>query len=343
MIKTLILASALATITACSHSNITSNSVNSSNANTTSIQTMYDYQLIDSEANVGISFNQLVNKLSNKQVIFVGEHHSHQASHFLQLQLIEALYRKNPNLVISMEQFTRDSQDVVDQYLASKYGEATLIEEGNAWDHYKGSYRPILEFARVNHIPVIAANAPAMHVRCVGKQGLSVLDKLSKDERQYSASNIDINNQSYQNKFFEFMKGAGNSHGQTPEEQKKTMMKTFAAQLLRDSTMAESIANVFSHSKKAQVIHLNGAFHSDGHMGTVAVLNSLQPTLATSVLSPVSVNIGETKSLSSKTLSQGDFLYLIANLPERYIDTNKRKQSINKLIKKRMSEQCEIK
>ncbi len=40
-----------------------------------------------------------------------------------------------------MEQFTRDSQEVLDKYLSGAYGEATLMKDGNAWPHYKGSYR----------------------------------------------------------------------------------------------------------------------------------------------------------------------------------------------------------
>lgn len=345
MFKKLLLAAGITAITACSHSNVDSNSVSilvEPSTIKTSIQTMYDYQLIDRKDNTVINFTQLVNQLTTKNVIFIGEHHSHQASHLLQLQLIQALYQRNPNLVISMEQFTRDSQEVVDKYLASNYGEATLIEDGNAWDHYKGSYRAVLEFARVNDIQVIAANAPAMHVRCVGKKGLTVLDQLPNNERLWSSSHVDINNKAYQDKFFEFMKGAGNSHGQTPEEQKASMMKTFAAQLLRDTTMAESIDKAYISKPNTQVIHLNGAFHSDGYMGTVAVLQHLKPSLNISVLSPVSVELGPTKTLTEKERAQGDYLYLIANLPERYLDKDKRKQSIKKLIKKRMSEQCEI-
>ncbi|XQW83709.1 ChaN family lipoprotein [Thalassotalea piscium] len=343
MLKTLSLVAVIATLSACSHLKNTSNTLVQVDHKAEPIQTLYDYQVMASDQQSAIEFSDLVTQLAAKDVIFIGEHHSHQASHLLQLQLIAALYHQNPNIIISMEQFTRDSQRVIDLYLSGKYGEATLIKEAHAWDHYKGSYRPILEFARIHHIPVVAANAPAMHVRCVGKQGLSVLDKLPQEERVWSAKEIDIDNQAYRAKFFSFMKGAGNSHGQTPEQQQKTMLNTFSAQLLRDTTMAESIANTLSTHKNAQVIHLNGAFHSDGHMGTVAVLNNLMPELDISVLSPLSVEIGKPKIPTAKEFSQGDYLYLIANLPERYIDVDKRKQSINRLIKKRMSEECEIK
>jgi uncharacterized iron-regulated protein len=307
------------------------------------LTSMYSYQIIDSNTRTQVSISTLAQSLKNTDVVFIGEFHSHQGSHLLQLQLLEALYQQNPNLVLSMEQFTRDSQPVLDKYLSGEYGEATLLSEGNAWDHYKGSYRSIVEFARENNIPVIAANSPAMHVRCVGKNGADFIKQFPAEQANWSAKELDLENENYKDKFMSFIKQSGRSHGQTPEQQEARQLKTYAAQLLRDTTMAESILEAMKANPKAKVVHLNGSFHSDNHLGTAAVLETMKPSLKTSVLSPVTVENNITPMAKEDEYAQGDYIYLLREMPSRFNSEEKRNASIRKLIKKRMTETCDLK
>ncbi|MCO4797626.1 MAG: ChaN family lipoprotein [Colwelliaceae bacterium] len=308
----------------------------------TPLTSLYSYQIMDSASQTALSLNETVSSLEDKNVIFVGEFHSHQGAHLLQLQLLEALYKQNPKLILSMEQFTRDAQPILDKYLSGEYGEATLIDEGNAWDHYKGSYRAVVEFARKHDIPVIAANSPAMHVRCVGQKGMEVLASLPKNQIPWSARTLDFNNEAYKNKFLSFIKKSGRSHGQNPEEQKRRQMNTYAAQLLRDTTMAESVLLAMEKYPRSQVVHLNGSFHSDNHLGTVTVLENMNSNLKTTVFSPVTVKDDKNPSVNIKEYAQGDFIYLLQAMPERYVNKSKRNASIRKLIGKRMQEKCEL-
>ena len=306
------------------------------------LTSLYSFQVINSVNNVHVSVQQLALELNDTDVVFMGEFHSHQGSHLLQLQLLEALFKQNPNLILSMEQFTRDSQQVLDKYLAGEYGEATLIEDGEAWPHYKGSYRAIVEFAREHNIPVVAANSPAMHVRCVGKKGHEIIARFPAEQADWSAKELDLENKSYKDKFMSFIESSGRSHGQTPEQQKKHQMKTYAAQLLRDTTMAESISRAMAKRPGAKVVHLNGAFHSDSHLGTTAVLENMHPTLKIKVVSPVMVEDNMKPIATAEQYKQGDYIYLLRKMPERFYDKDKRNASIRKLIEKRMTETCDI-
>lgn len=303
---------------------------------------LYEYQIVDSAKKKDISKIDIVKDLQTTDVIFIGEFHSHQASHKLQLDLIQMLYQQNPSLVISMEQFSRDAQPTLDGYLAGKYGEETLIEDANAWDNYKGSYRPIMEFAKENHIPVIAANAPAMFVRCMGRRGSDFLASIPEEKKSWSARKIDLTNKKYQEKFFSFLESSGTSHGQSKKEASKRQIKTYSAQLLRDTTMAESILSALDKYPNHQVIHLNGAFHSDNHLGTVAVIETERPSIAIKVISPVSSNSLEIKSIELNEYQQGEYLYLIKELPPRFLDDDKEMKSISKLIRSRLKEKCEL-
>ncbi len=306
------------------------------------LETLYEYQIINSKSKQPLSATDLAAELKNTDVIFMGEFHSHQGAHKLQLDLLQALYQQNPSIILSMEQFTRDAQPIVDGYLAGEYGENTLIEDGDAWDHYKGSYRVIVEFAREKKIPIVAANAPAMFVRCVGKKGVEVLKTIPEEKQSWSARKLDLANEHYKAKFMSFIKESGSSHGQTSEVAKKMMNNTYAAQLLRDTTMAESINKAIKESPGYQIIHLNGAFHSDGHLGTTAVFETMNPGLTTSVMSPVMVENPQIPEATDKQYEQGDYLYLLKAMPTRYIDKEKEKAATYKLIKERMGKKCEL-
>jgi len=307
-----------------------------------SLDTLYQYQVVNSKSKQLLSAKALASELKNTDVIFMGEFHSHQGSHKLQLDLLQALHQQNPSIILSMEQFTRDAQPIVDGYLAGKYGENTLIEDGDAWEHYKGSYRAIVEFARSKNIPVIAANAPAMFVRCVGRKGVAVLETIPDEQKPWSARKLDLANEHYKAKFMSFIKEAGTKHGQTKEVASKRMMNTYAAQLLRDTTMAESIDKAIKDKPGNQIIHLNGAFHSDGHLGTVAVFETMNPELTTSVLSPVMVEDANNPVATEKQYEQGEYVSLLRAMPERYIDKEKENAATYKLIKERMGKKCEL-
>lgn len=79
--------------------------------------------------------------------------------------------------MLSLEQFERDVQGVLDEYLAGRIGERALTERGRAWDNYGPSYRPLLLFARDHGLPVIAAEAPTWTISCIGQQGVEVLTR----------------------------------------------------------------------------------------------------------------------------------------------------------------------
>jgi len=306
------------------------------------LSNLYQYHLLDSQSQSPLSLDNLARHLSKSDVIFIGELHTHQASHLLQMQLLERLYQQNPQIILSMEQFSRQHQSTLDDYLEGKYGEKTLIEDADAWENYRGSYRPLVEFARQNKIPIIAANAPNMFVRCVGRRGPEVLEKIPENQRGWVAEKLDLENPTYKKKFMSHMRHAGKSHGLEPEEQERRINNTYAAQLLRDTTMAESIAKAKKAYPEHQIIHLNGAFHSDSHLGTVAILKDLIPNIENVVISPVSVENNRQPTVTEKEYQQGDYLYLIQELPERYMDRDKMNESIIKLIEKRKKEKCTL-
>lgn len=142
------------------------------------LDTMYDSRLVDAAATKAISLPELVKSLEDADVVFFGEYHGHQGAHLLQSQLQVALHQQQPRQILSMEQFSVNHQATLNRYLSGELGEAELIDDAEAWPNYRASYRALVEYAKTQSSPVVAANVPAEVARCVGRAGAGYLDTL---------------------------------------------------------------------------------------------------------------------------------------------------------------------
>ncbi|CAN8139243.1 Haem-binding uptake Tiki superfamily ChaN domain-containing protein [uncultured Thiomicrorhabdus sp.] len=271
----------------------------------------YDFRIIETDSIKALSISELATQLTDNDVIFIGEYHGNQASHLLQMQLQAALYDLKPQQVLSMEQFNRDQQTILNRYLDDEIGEKYLINQAPTWPNYAASYRPMIEFAKQHFIPVIAANASADIVRCIGSYGEGYETLLPEDQRQWIAQDPYLNDKNYQQKFYDFM----DSMRTLPADRKAN---SYAAQLARDNTMAESILKALKDYPEHQVIHLNGSFHSESSLGTVALLKQRRADLKIAVITPVRIDIGARINWTDDDLKLGDYLYFVSPQPVDY-------------------------
>ena len=253
-----------------------SQQIQSTPAPSQAITSFYDYQLL-SPTGSPLSLTDLPQEIIDADVILVGEWHTHAGVHRFQTDLFKQLSATNPELALSMEQFSRNKQTVVNDYLTGKVGEQTLMSDANAWPNYESDYRPLIELTKAEERDVIAANAPKTIVKCIGQQGISYLDKLDVDEKSWLAKNIDLSDSPYKSKFLSSM-----HHGDEEQTQKQ-----FAAQMTWDATMAESIVNYLRDHPNTQVMHIAGKFHIENGLGTAAQILELNPTLNVVVISPI--------------------------------------------------------
>lgn len=277
------------------------------------LTTLYDSVLIDSQTRQPLRIEQLARQLHASDVIFIGEFHGNHASHLLQAQLQAQLYRQKPQQILSMEQFERPQQPILNRYLDDEIGEVYLIDKAPAWQNYAASYRPLVEFAKRHFLPVVAANAPGDLVRCIGREGERYLDKLNAEERHQIAEQPFAAIPGYDEIYQAWSEEMG--HADDPRNRNR-----YLAQLVRDNTMAESILQAIQTHPGHQVIHLNGAFHSNRGLGTVAALKRLAPQLKIHVISPLQVEDSDAPAFSEADLELGDTLYLLQPQPVQYRD-----------------------
>ena len=270
-----------------------------------------------------VTLDEAIDDLAQYDVVFVGEAHGHSTNHFVQSKLFSGLYARNNDIALSMEQFERSAQPIVDQYLAGEIGEESLKHDGNAWDHYSQSYRPMVEFAKQKGLPVIAAEVPGNMVSCVGEEGPAFLDRLEGEPRTWIAKELNLQDGPYKDRYFDFLsKAAGHEVGgenMTEAEIAEQRFNRFAAQVSRDDTMAESIALHINANPGRKVKHIDGSFHSAALLGTVERLKIRKPELNLANVHPVLVDDPENPGFDADLVGEGQYLLLIYPVPKRFV------------------------
>jgi uncharacterized iron-regulated protein len=286
--------------------------------------------------------DQVADMLADYDVVFYGERHGHPGVHLQQMKLLRALVERNPHWVLSFEQFERDVQGIVDEYVARRVGETTLIDKGRAWDNYAASYRPLLLFAREHQLPVVAAEAPGWAISCVAQWGPAILDRFTPLERTWVAQDVQVAPGAYQDKFMDFMGNSG-AHGTgkaaTPESAAKAQ-RSFAAQVARDDTMAESIERALQQHPGYKVLHLTGSFHSAAFLGTVERLRTLDPKLNVAVIEPVEVEDPTAPAFAADSLRDGTVLQLIYPNPDSFAEGEDSSASMKSMAHAHQMNRC---
>lgn len=224
-------------------------------------------------------FELLAAELAKADVVFFGEQHDDPATHRMQVALLEAIARRREGIVLSLEMFERDVQPRVDQYLAGRLVEDEFLAESRPWPRYSTDYRGLVELARAYGWPVVASNVPRPLASAIARAGLGLLDTLSADRRAHAAAqNTCPENDDYFKRFAATMEGMPTNHGggpSDPEASRQAIIRIYQAQCVKDETMAEAIAAAWTPG--TLVIHMNGAFHSDFHLGTVTRVRDRLP------------------------------------------------------------------
>ena len=293
--------------------------------------TSYALMKSDGTRAVPIALGQAADQLKDFDVIVLAELHDHAGNHLAEMQLLSAIFARAPNLALSLEQFERDTQKVVDDYLAGRIGEEVMKKNARAWPNYDEAYRPLVEFAKEHGLPVIAAEVPTSMVRCFGQEGPDYLARLSGDKKTWAAAELHMNDGPYKDKFMRFLNEDplhGSDANQTPAERAASDLRGFTAQVSRDDTMAESI---FLHAQKnpgRKIVHVTGNFHAEAFLGTVERLKMRAPNLKIAVVAAVEVENAANPSVTASDAASGNFLVLLHALPKSYLNDAEQKAAI---------------
>jgi uncharacterized iron-regulated protein len=213
--------------------------------------------------------------LMDYNVIFIGEEHESRVSHHAELAILKGLAERDSNLVLALEMFERDVQDILDAYLKRKISEKKFLKQARPWPNYLEDYRPLVEFAKKKGMPVIAANIPRRAAAAVAMANKVSPDVMGED-RRYLPKTLHLKSKEYYKRFASSME-------EMPHFIPMKGMKVdglYKAQVLKDSVMAASVEPFLDR----RTLFCCGHFHSDYHLGIPYQLQKNHPKLKIAVI-----------------------------------------------------------
>ena len=206
------------------------------------------------------SFENIIEALAAKRVIYLGETHDSLADHLLQLRIIEALHKKGIKLTLAMEMFPRSSQQALDEYVLQKnIDEAGFLRNSHWFDVWRYDwrlFRPIFNFCREMQIPVHGINVDRKIVSTVFGSGHT--DDLSSEQQESIAKQRDLNLNGYVDR----LKEIHGFHQQSPHGKGKGLAGFVQSQAIWDESMAKNIVTVLKEHPDSTVIVIAGTQHS---------------------------------------------------------------------------------
>ncbi len=200
------------------------------------------------------TLEDVIEGVSGKKIVYVGEYHDQYAHHEVELEVIKGLYQKDSKIAIGMEMFQKPFQKVIDDYIAGAIDEREFLKKTEyfkRWGYDYTLYKPILDFARDEKIPVVALNIRREIVDKVSKSGL---DSLTEEEKKEVPQGMDLSD----NKYRDRLKKAFNRHKGSGE---KNFDFFYQAQILWDESMALSVDEFLKKNPDYRMVVLAGSGH----------------------------------------------------------------------------------
>lgn len=249
-------------------------------------------------------YNDIIKEARKADVIFFGELHDNPVAHWLELEITKDIYElKGKDLILGAEMFETDNQLIIDEYFSDIIKEASFEKEVRLWKNYPTDYKPLVSFAKQNGLKFVASNIPRRYASLVASGGFEALQKLSPEALKYIAPlpvEYDPELPCYKDMLSMDSSIGGGMENKVNENLPK-------AQAMKDATMARSIAN-YRHDGQT-LLHYNGSYHSDRHMGIIWYLNKYNPGVKVMTITAVLQDDLDKMGDESKDLA--DFVIVI--------------------------------
>jgi uncharacterized iron-regulated protein len=148
--------------------------------------------IIATSESTAVSFQALIEDIQNSRIIYVGEIHTSQEAHRVQLEVIQALWRKSPHLAVGMEMFDHSYQQVLDQWSAGELEQQEFLQKVHwyvNWRYDFDLYRDILNFIKDNRLRLVGLNVPNYIPPRIREGGI---ESLREDEKKHLPQQMDV-------------------------------------------------------------------------------------------------------------------------------------------------------
>lgn len=244
-----------------------------------------------------VSYKKMLKSTLVQEYIFFGEYHDNPISHWMELELLKALYGEHSTkLQIAFEMFEQDQQMLMNDYFDGMVNDDFFEDSSRLWPNYKTDYKPLIQFAKQNKIFSVASNVPRKYASLLFRKGRAALDSLSDIDKAYMTP-------------LDFIVDSTLSQYAALKEMEQHMEGSFLmeAQAFKDATMSHFILK----NKKPEniVYHINGAYHSDYHQGIIWYIRQVQPEAK--ILSISTVTQENISQLDEENFEKADFIICV--------------------------------
>lgn len=281
----------------------------------------------DGQTNSPINWFEVVARAAQADVVLIGELHGDPAVQSVLTTFWEDLLPQAPGAWLALEFFERDQQTAIDDYLAGvttedEFRKATNRTEGS----YPAGHRAMLERAKAQGRPVIAANAPRRYARLARTAGFDRLQTLGPETQRFFSLPAALTEGPYRSRFEEVMrpmlesgeKAAAEAREQAeamrtgdttaePQDLASKLEGYYRSQNLWDATMADSVARPALAGGRPVVLVV-GQFHTDYNGGLAERVRSLAPGARVMTISLVDESPSQGASMRGQDAGRADVI-----------------------------------
>ena len=135
-------------------------------------------KIYDTKASKEVSFDQMIDELKHYRIVMVGESHTNQLYHDVELEVIKGLVEAGKPVVLALEMFNPKQDEALAAWSSGKTDPNTFMEQTDyltTWGHNYRYYQAIFEYAREKHIPIYGANIDKQYTSKIGRGGVASL------------------------------------------------------------------------------------------------------------------------------------------------------------------------
>jgi uncharacterized iron-regulated protein len=200
-----------------------------------------------------VAATDVLSQARGAQFVLLGEAHDNADHHLWQLQTLGMLLAAREHLVIGMEMFPRRVQPVLDRWIAGELTESQLLQQSEwmrVWRFDPDLYLPILQFARLNQIPVVALNVERSLVSEIGARGLQAIPA---EQREGITDPAPASSE-----YRETLRYSFHQHDNADEGAFEYFVE---AQLFWDRAFAQGLADAAAANPQALIVGIIGSGH----------------------------------------------------------------------------------
>jgi uncharacterized iron-regulated protein len=212
----------------------------------------FAYQLLNLTSGEKTALKNSGEQLKANRLIIVGELHTNEEHHRMQLAVIKTLHDAGVKVAIGLEMFRQDSQEDLDRWISKDMSPDAFHQRYyDNWNYPWPYYSMIFEYARENKIPMVGLNIGREITQQVARKGFDSLTEEQKGNLRDVFCIVDEEYMAFIRKAF-----GDHSHG------KLNFFHFCEAQLVWDNVMAMNALDYLESNPDKVMVLLTGAGHA---------------------------------------------------------------------------------